>query len=65
MLKLRGKRGSYSPIGMDIGRRGVRLVQLARHPHRAGDRLGEWWSAVDGLKAFCWDWSCAEGRAGR
>ena len=61
MLKLRGKRGSYSPIGMDIGRRGVRLVQLARHPHRAGDRLGEWWSAVDGLKAFCWDWSCAEG----
>ncbi len=59
MVKLLGQRGSYSPIGMDIGRRGVRLVQLVRGPSRARDRGAGDWRV---FKAFCWDWS--SGREG-
>ena len=59
-MKLWGNRGNDSPIGMDIGRRGVRMVQRLRHPHQASNRLAGARSTLGGLRAFCWDWPSAD-----
>lgn len=48
MFRFGGKRGGFSPIGLDLGRRGVRIVQLTRCPHSADQ--------FELFKAFCWDW---------
>lgn len=53
MLKVWSRRSCYSPIGMDIGRRGVRLVQLARSPGNTADAGAVRWRL---FKAFCWEW---------
>lgn len=54
MRRFWGKRSRFSPIGIDLGRRGVRVVQLARFPRQTGGGLAGEWQL---FKAFCWDWS--------
>jgi Tfp pilus assembly PilM family ATPase len=51
MVRFLSQRETYSPIGVDLGRRGVRLVQLARQ--RIGRSFGPWRL----FRTFCWDWS--------
>ncbi|MFH0982685.1 MAG: hypothetical protein V2A79_14265 [Planctomycetota bacterium] len=56
-------RSTFSPIGMDLGRRGIRLVQLVRQgtaPRKACGS-GEPWKL---FKAFYWDGGAGRGPSG-